>query len=116
MSSSTPVIVYVHGIGQHSAGYSNYWFDALQPHLTTPVEKQEVVWSDLVNARAILGAEDAATIYARTTAEEAFHAKLAAELASRTLKIQGAQGDGDAGPTKTFREALDSPSTTSSAT
>jgi metacaspase-1 len=50
------VLVTVHGIGSHSAGYSNAWWQALQPHVGTTFDpselgqgRQEVIWSDLVN-------------------------------------------------------------------
>jgi len=46
------VVVYVHGINEHPAGYSIAWFDAMSPHLTRTIKRDEVVWSDLVNARS----------------------------------------------------------------
>lgn len=53
---SRRVLVTVHGIGSHAAGYSKLWWQSLQPHVgstygagTLGQERQEVVWSDLVN-------------------------------------------------------------------
>ncbi|MBE8989911.1 caspase family protein [Nostoc sp. LEGE 12450] len=51
-------LVYVHGISQHRSGYSNGWWQALQPYIGTIFEdgklgdsRWEVLWSDLVNSR-----------------------------------------------------------------
>jgi metacaspase-1 len=53
-------LVYVHGISQHTAGYSNNWWNALKQHVGTVfgngslnAERWEVIWSDLVNPRAL---------------------------------------------------------------
>jgi pimeloyl-ACP methyl ester carboxylesterase len=70
---SDEVVVYVHGISQHRAGYSNPWWSALQPHLTRPIAKEEVLWSDLVNPRGGVRALE-------KTAELAKLQKLRAEL------------------------------------
>jgi metacaspase-1 len=102
VSASNPAIVYVHGIGQHLDGYSDRWFRALEPHLTTAVEKREVFWSDLVNSRAILGKEDAATARVRITAEDNFEAKLEVELTARKFNVQGADTDAEAARTKGY--------------
>jgi len=53
--STSEVIVYVHGISRHVSGYSTQWFNAMHPHLTRTIPKQEVLWSDLVNPRTIGG-------------------------------------------------------------
>lgn len=52
-------LIYVHGICQHLPGYSNGWWDTLKP-FTNVFEagslndtRREVVWSDLVNERAL---------------------------------------------------------------
>lgn len=50
--SSHEVIVYVHGISRHVSGYSDAWYQSLQPHLSRVIPKQEVLWSDLVNPRS----------------------------------------------------------------
>ncbi|GIW86826.1 MAG: hypothetical protein KatS3mg108_1150 [Isosphaeraceae bacterium] len=48
-------VVYVHGIGPHSAGYSDRWWSALSPHAPSlrpgirGGNRHEVLWSDLVN-------------------------------------------------------------------
>ncbi len=54
-------LVCVHGISQHAAGYSNSWWSALQPHVGQTYgtgnlggKRQEVIWSDLVNATRAL--------------------------------------------------------------
>ncbi len=57
-------LVYVHGICRHDAGFSNDWWNALQPFVTAfgagnlNQSRLEVVWSDLVNrtGAAALGA------------------------------------------------------------
>ena len=50
--STTEAIVYVHGISQHTTGYSDAWFASMSPHLSRSIPKQEVLWSDLVNPRS----------------------------------------------------------------
>ena len=82
MSSELPVIVYVHGIGQHKPGFSDPWFEAIQPHLAIAPEKHEVLWSDIVNAKAFL-AEDQETVEAITAAEESLRRQIEVELDSR---------------------------------
>ena len=52
-SSTDEVIVYVHGISRHLAGYSNRWYSALSPHLGRSIPREEVLWSDLVNPRSL---------------------------------------------------------------
>jgi hypothetical protein len=54
------VLVAVHGISRHVAGYSNRWWQALAPFVGAMFEpsvlgqgRQEVLWSDLVNRRGI---------------------------------------------------------------
>ena len=54
-------LVYVHGISQHRHGYSNGWWNALQGFVggifgngNLGGTRQEVLWSDLVNARALV--------------------------------------------------------------
>lgn len=49
-------IVYVHGISHHDVGYSDAWFDSMRTHLRRPLPKQEVLWSNLVNAAMAYGA------------------------------------------------------------
>ena len=49
----TEHIVYVHGISQHRAGYSESWFRAMLPHLSRSIPRSEVLWSDIVNPRNI---------------------------------------------------------------
>ncbi len=52
-------LVYVHGICQHEAGYSDGWWNALHPFTnafgagTRGDKRREVLWSDLVNERAL---------------------------------------------------------------
>ncbi|UKO99144.1 hypothetical protein [Nostoc sp. UHCC 0870] len=53
-------LVYVHGISQHQDGYSNSWWQALQPYIGKVFEdgnlgdtRREVLWSDLVNASTV---------------------------------------------------------------
>ena len=56
-------LVYVHGICEHLAGYSEPWWAALKPHLSPGLaghlerHRQEVVWSNIVNDRAVMAAE-----------------------------------------------------------
>jgi hypothetical protein len=53
------LLVYVHGICKHEAGYSNSWWEALHPFTNTfgagrlDDKRREVLWSDLVNQRAL---------------------------------------------------------------
>ena len=54
-------LVYVHGISQHLRGYSNNWWNALQGFVGQTFgngnlgdTRQEVLWSDLVNARTVV--------------------------------------------------------------
>jgi hypothetical protein len=42
-------ILYVHGIGKHPPDFSTSWFESLEPHLSGPVSRKEVIWSDIVN-------------------------------------------------------------------
>jgi hypothetical protein len=49
-------LVAVHGIGSHRPNYSDDWWKALKPHVSTVYpdgilggDRQEVIWSDLVN-------------------------------------------------------------------
>lgn len=58
MENNNQVIVYVHGIGQHTAGFSDEWYQALRPHLSDDLPTSEVVWSDIVNpmVRSIMSA------------------------------------------------------------
>jgi hypothetical protein len=49
-------LVAVHGIGSHRPNYSDGWWEALKPHVSTVYpdgilggDRQEVIWSDLVN-------------------------------------------------------------------
>jgi len=86
MSSQSPAIVYVHGISKHDPGYSDAWFAALKPHLTTPVEKSEVLWSDLVNAKAMAFGEDKAAFEANIANEESLRREIEGELESRKLR------------------------------
>ncbi|MBD2665495.1 hypothetical protein B6N60_04357 [Richelia sinica FACHB-800] len=58
-------LVYVHGISQHQYGYSNSWWQALQPYIGKVFEdgnlgdtRQEVLWSDLVNSSTALDIVD----------------------------------------------------------
>jgi hypothetical protein len=53
------VLVPVHGICRHVAGYSNPWWDSLRPYTTAfgagalGDTRREVLWSDLVNQRGL---------------------------------------------------------------
>ena len=55
--SGGDVVVYVHGISRHVTGYSVPWFNAMQPHLDSSLERQEVLWSPIVNARSSAGTD-----------------------------------------------------------
>lgn len=58
----TRALVYVHGICKHVAGFSNSWWKALHPYTTAfgagelGKTRREVVWSDIVEARALAAA------------------------------------------------------------
>jgi hypothetical protein len=86
MSHPLPAIVYVHGISKHDPGYSDEWFAALKPHLTGTVEKFEVLWSDIVNAKAMMADADRATFAANLAAEESLRREVEAELESRKIR------------------------------
>ena len=80
MSQISPALVYVHGIAKHTPGYSDEWFAALQPHLTVNVERFEVLWSDIVNAKAMAAGEDSGTFAANVAAEETLRSEVEEEL------------------------------------
>lgn len=48
------IIVYLHGICLHEAGYSDPWWAALSPHLGEGYDRAEVVWSDCVRSKTTL--------------------------------------------------------------
>ncbi|WP_166822075.1 caspase family protein [Thalassoroseus pseudoceratinae] len=54
-------LVYVHGICEHLANYSQPWWEAMKPHLSTPLgstletARSEVNWSNIVNDRSVMG-------------------------------------------------------------
>jgi metacaspase-1 len=75
-------LVYVHGICRHDPGYSNGWWNALQPFTSAfgggdlGGRRREVLWSDLVNERArALQAERAVDERAAREAKEQQQAK-----------------------------------------
>ena len=96
------VLVYVHGISTHDAGYSDGWFRALRGHLSRSMERKEVLWSRHVNPRvAATGSRQ------RSAAERRFEQELLEELGSRAaalerrlstpgdaVRLQGERGDG----------------------
>lgn len=55
-------VVYVHGICEHKAGYSNGWWRAMRPYVPDiPADnRHEVLWSDIVTpaARSFVSAQD----------------------------------------------------------
>ena len=53
LRASNMHIVYVHGISQHENGFSNPWWNSMQPHLDNPnlFIRHEVLWSPVVNPR-----------------------------------------------------------------
>lgn len=59
-ASGQRALVYVHGICQHDAGYSNGWWAALRPHLSATLASQlenrrlEVLWSQHVSQERTL--------------------------------------------------------------
>ena len=70
-------LIYVHGICRHDPGYSNVWWNALQPFTTAfgtgdlGGRRREVLWSDLVNeqTRALQTARDVDARAAREAEE-----------------------------------------------
>ncbi len=52
-------LVYVHGICAHSAGYSDPWWAALKPYVTTvpDANRKEVLWSDVITPAAAPAAQ-----------------------------------------------------------
>ncbi|MBD2564845.1 MULTISPECIES: hypothetical protein [Nostoc] len=76
-------LVYVHGISQHQLGYSNSWWQALQPYIGTVFEdgnlgdaRREVLWSDLVNVSTLANTVN-------TTQKEQLHREIVAILEDR---------------------------------
>lgn len=69
-------LVYVHGICRHTTGFSNSWWNSLQPFLPGTFgpgilgqTRLEVVWSDLVNQAGLLLAAQAETAGATQAGE-----------------------------------------------
>jgi metacaspase-1 len=93
MNTQSPALVYVHGISKHNAGYSDEWFAALRPHLAVPVEKVEVLWSDIVNAKAMAAGEDKAMIEANVARRQ-----IEAELEARKQVNRQAEHEAEALP------------------
>ena len=97
--SATETMVYVHGISQHRAGYSDPWYAALRPHLHRAIPKSEVVWSQIVNPRNLRAMAADEAIHQQEMAE--FKQALIEEIQSRTPDIdqievgQRRLGDGD---------------------
>ena len=82
--STSEAIVYVHGISRHISGYSAPWSNAMLPHLSRAIPKQEVLWSDLVNPRMVSGGTAVASTQESSTLAEV----LRQELASRQTHIR----------------------------
>jgi len=75
------VIVYVHGISEHPPGYSQGWHESIVPHLSHPIPREEVRWSQHVNRRD-------GTVSATTTVKMvAFRRSVEAELEQRMQRI-----------------------------
>lgn len=61
-------LVCVHGISTHVSGYSDHWWKALQPYTTAfgsselGKTRHEVLWSNLVNSRAVRDVDEAQAI------------------------------------------------------
>ena len=79
--------VAVHGISQHSAGYSEAWRNAMQDQITKDLHPNEVLWSQHVNAatRSLVDEDDAMAL-------AAYRAQLAQELEERKEKAFVAAG------------------------
>ena len=60
---ATRHLVYVHGICEHLENYSDDWWKAMKPHLSSSLaahletHRHEVLWSNIVNDRAVMAAE-----------------------------------------------------------
>jgi hypothetical protein len=95
-------LVYVHGICRHDAGYSDAWWDALHPFTSTFGEgkrdrsRLEVLWSDLVNERAVR--MDAARAVDPRAAREADERRQAADEIREALRDRVDRHVVDAGP------------------
>ncbi|MCP4783964.1 MAG: hypothetical protein GY903_22580 [Fuerstiella sp.] len=87
--SGTETIVYVHGISQHRAGFSNAWFAAVSPYLQRSLRKSEVVWSQHVNPRNLSRADTMKPSDVR--AAEAFRAAVEAEMRERRQRTEDGQ-------------------------
>lgn len=81
------VVVYVHGICKHDAGYSDDWWRAMAPFTPSLGQgirgdrRHEVLWSDLVNSRSV-----AAFAARETEAAEDVAEQLRATLEDRLLR------------------------------
>jgi hypothetical protein len=49
-------LVYIHGVGVHTAGYSDAWWNAMSHYTPSLAQanRVEVLWSDIVNSRSIV--------------------------------------------------------------
>lgn len=87
-------LIYVHGISQHQHGYSNSWWQALQPYLGAVFEdgnlgdtRREVLWSDLVNAPSVANMVD-------TTSQEQLKREILTILEDRQRQEMAAKTGG----------------------
>ena len=83
--TTSEVVVYVHGISQHRPGYSDAWWNAMRPHLSRPMSKMEVVWSDIVNPRSL---ELRAALSRATPQHAELRQEIEAELSRRVESDQ----------------------------
>jgi hypothetical protein len=81
----TRQLVYVHGICRHVAGYSNGWWQAMSPFVASlqpgdlDGNRHEVLWSDLINTRALA----APALAASPATQRELRDRLVARLADR---------------------------------
>ncbi len=98
-------LVYVHGICRHDAGFSNGWWNALQPFVTAfgagnlNQNRLEVVWSDLVN--------QAATAFAAAAALGAGAAPLGAPTVPAAIPDEQARAQVAASIRETLQDRAD---------
>jgi hypothetical protein len=98
-------IVWVHGIGDHTRGYSDSWRQAFNPHLQLPAESfVEVFWEAVFDPpdSGSRSASQARETFTLTPEEEAQAQRLRAEL---TVLLQARQTALEQGPAPGERES-----------
>lgn len=92
-------VVFVHGIGDHHAGYSDPWRDALDPHLAAGTRYHEVLWDPVFDELAA-GTRGAEVLGVDPREERWIRQELLLMLAARASAVEETEattrGDTDA--------------------